>query len=66
MFRNSSSLSHVILMSVCLFFTEGRVNPRPKTGVALCVCKFDDAFREFYFINILIFNFEEDCFDSAF
>lgn len=52
MFINSSLLSHMNLMSACLFFIEGRVNPSPESGAALCVCKFDAAFREFYFLFI--------------
>lgn len=52
MFINSSLLSHMNLMSACLFFIEGRVNPSPENGAALCVCKFDAAFREFYFLFI--------------
>lgn len=43
---------YTILMSACLFFIEGRVNPRPETGVALCMCKFDAAFRKFCFLYI--------------
>lgn len=61
MFINSSLLSHMNLMSACLFFIEGRVNPRPESGAALCVCKFDAAFREFYFLFIY---FAASYFDS--